>query len=151
MILIVCKDDEKALEKIAKDSVKANPNVFGKVFFAYKDPLQNLGINENLYIIAHGAFKDASGNPVIGDKNEDFYVNGIELWMNIKGIFPVKYLANVYVDACESADHDSRVFSFIEVFYTQFALSNNGMVFGKNGASSGLIPTPGNPKWIPAT
>lgn len=75
MILIVCKDDEKALEKIAKDSVKANPNVFGNVFFAYKNPLPNLGINENLFIIAHGAFKDASRNPVIGVKMK------ISTWM----------------------------------------------------------------------
>lgn len=57
--------------------------------------------------------------------------------MNIKGIFPVKYLADVYVDACESADYDSSIFSFIEVFYNQFVLGNSGMVFGKNGASSG--------------
>lgn len=150
MIIIVCKDDEKSLKKIADASIKNNAAVFGTVFTVFDSKIPQLKPNENLFLIAHGAFDDDSGNPVIGDQSKDFFVNGIELWGNIHELFPANYSANVYIDACESADHDNEVFSFIEVFYSQFNIENNGMVYGKNGASSGQIALPEDTVWVAA-
>lgn len=149
MIIIVCTDDAQLIS-IAQASIKKYPQVFGDAYLIYKDTIPSLEKNENLFVIAHGAFNDASGNPVIGDKQKDFYVNGIEFWTNIHTIFPSGYSGNVYIDACESADHDGEVFSFIEVFHSQFNVKFNGKVYGKNGATSGLISLPSDSAWKPA-
>jgi hypothetical protein len=149
MIIIVCTDD-KQLEEIASASSQKYFDVFGNYFNAFDKEIPILQSSENLFIIAHGAFDGDEGNPVIGDKKKGFYVNGLELWENLKKIFPVNYTGNVYIDACESADHDNSVFSFIEVFYSQYNLKFTTMVFGINGASSGLIALPANKKWRPA-
>ena len=150
MIIIICTDDSK-LEKIAKQSAQQNPAIFGSIYRAFTDKLPTLGKNEHLFIIAHGAYAGDEGNPIIGDEREGFYVNGIELWKNLKGIFPKNYLANVYIDACESADHKSGTFSFAEVFFSQINVDfHKTKVYGKKGASAGLIALPGDQTWIQA-
>jgi len=151
MILVVCTDDPKLL-KIAQDSRGSNLAVFGEVKKIFADPLPQLKAGENLFIIAHGAYKGDDNNPVIGDKSKDFYINAVDLFENIKSIFPKNYSGSVYVDACEAADHDEETFSFIEVFLTQIqAVHGNTQVYGRNGAASGRIPLPSDPKWRRAT
>jgi hypothetical protein len=151
MILVVCTDDPK-LMTVAQKSAQKNPKIFGNVYQAFKDKVPAIGANENLFVIAHGAFKDAkTGGPVIGDKEQDFIVDGAELWENIKGIFPENYKANIYIDACESADKDEYVISFIELFFTRINIQlNTSMVYGRNGTSSGLIAVPTDKGWVSA-
>ena len=150
MIIILSQDDLVQLRAIAQASVQQNPGVFGDIY-PIGSPIPPLGLNENLFVIAHGAFDDASGNPVIGDENEGYILDGLELWDNLQGIFPQNYTGNVYIDACESADHNNEVFSFIEVFYSQTDIHlPNTSVFGVNGDSAGTIDLPGDPSWVQA-
>ena len=149
-MIIICCTDDPGLRQIAIASASSSPNTFGQIYQIFKGQIPQLGLRENLFIIAHGAFADRSGNPVIGDKdmNRPFALNGIELWENTKGIFPAGYSGNVYVDACESADHDKVVFSFIEVLYSQINLHfPRTMVYGRNGSQGGLIPLPTSNTW----
>ncbi|HYE75899.1 MAG TPA: hypothetical protein VEF04_21320 [Blastocatellia bacterium] len=149
MIIIVCTDDPK-LEVIAKGSSESNPEVYGKYYKVF-GTIPKLGKHENLFIIAHGAYKGDDRNPVIGDKRQAFYVNAVELYLNIKRIFPVEYDGNVYVDACESADHDEETFSFIEALLTQIQVDHSDTdVYGRNGTASGLIPLPNARGWVKA-
>jgi hypothetical protein len=149
-MIIICCTDDPSLRQIAINSAASSANTFGQIYQIFKGQIPQLGLKENLFIIAHGAFADKSGNPVIGDKDmrRPFALNGIELWQNINGIFPAGYSGNVYIDACESADHDDQVFSFIEVFYTQVNLHfPRTMVYGRNGSPGGLISLPTSNAW----
>jgi len=146
MIIIVCTDDPQ-LVQIAQNSSQQNPGVFGNYFQVF-NPIPQLGQGEDLFIVAHGAYEGDDGNPVIGDENLAFYVNAVELWENIQTIFPQYYNGNVYIDACEAADHDENTFSFSEVFNTQIqAMFGATQVFGRNGAVAGAIPLPTSAGW----
>lgn len=149
-MIIICCTDDPGLRQIAISSSASSPNTFGQIYQIFKGQIPQLGLNENLFIIAHGAFADKSGNPVIGDKDmqRPFALNGIELWENIRNIFPPGYSGNIYIDACESADHDDEVFSFIEVLYSQVNLYlPRTMVYGRNGSPGGLISLPTSNAW----
>lgn len=150
MILVVCTDDPD-LEAIAHASAKAHPNVFGKVHRVFTEVPQ-LARDEALFIIAHGAKDGDDGNPVIGDERQDFFVNAVELYENLKSIFPKGYRGSVYIDACESADHKRGAFSFAEVFKAQIQEDHGGVrVFARHGTVDGLIPLPGSPGWEEAS
>ena len=147
MIIIVCTDDE-SLVRIAQKTSQSNPSVYGKYYKAFKDKIPVIGSQENLFIIAHGAYHGDDGNPVIGDETNAFYVNAVDFYKNIKGIFPDGYSGNVYIDACESADHEEETFSFTEVFKAQIQRDHgNTEIFGRNGCISGMIPLPGDSRW----
>ncbi len=144
MIIIVCTDDPQ-LEKIAQKSIKKYPGVFGDYYKVFDEDIPVLDANEDLFIIAHGAFEGDDGNPVIGDKSVEraFYLNALGLLQNIGNIFPAFYSGDIYVDACESADHNDYTFSFIEVLQAQIQTRYDSNVYGKNGSPSGLIDPPG--------
>ncbi|MFI8417202.1 hypothetical protein ACQKDS_12235 [Serratia sp. NPDC078593] len=153
MILVVCTDDSNLIS-VANRSILKYPLVYGQRYQVFHDDLPMLKADENLFIIAHGAFLGDNGLPVIGDgdTNRDFYINGNTLYQSLASKFPPDYVGNVYIDACESADNTEEMLSFAETFYVYFAVDHqNSGVFGINGASSGLIPLPDNPKWIPVT
>ncbi|TQI82337.1 hypothetical protein FHU10_2694 [Serratia fonticola] len=151
MILIVCTDDD-SLVTIANRSIIKNPLTFGLHYQVFQELLPPLAKYENLFIIAHGAFLGDNGMPVIGDQEEDFYLNGSTLYQSIAAIIPGDYQGNVYIDACESADNTEEMLSFAETFYVYFRDKHkDSHVFGVNGCSSGLIPLPDDPKWIPVT
>lgn len=150
MILIVCTDDAN-LTAIAQHSANGNPAVFGHYYQAFGHQVPLLGVHEDLFIIAHGAYHGDDGNPVIGDQAAAFYVNAVELYQNIAHIFPQGYTGNVYIDACESADGTAYTFSFTEVFLTQIHVHfGQTAVYGRNGAAGGLIPLPGSAGWVRA-
>ena len=151
MIIIYCQDDQN-LVGIAQQSSQAHFATFGNYYQIFIAPIPQLGVNEDLFIIAHGAFDGDNNVPVIGDQAAAFYTNGVELWENIQSIFPQNYTGSVYVDACESADHDEETFSFTEVFMTQIqATYGASEVYGRNGTVAGMIPLPTDPQWVQAT
>lgn len=147
MIIIICTDDEY-LVKIARNSTGRNPGIFGPYYEIFKRRLPDLREDENLFIIAHGAFKGDENLPVIGDKKKAFYLHGRDLLTNLAPIFPDKYKGDIYIDACESAISTKDVLSFISSFYyTLYETLPNSKVFGIKGTSEGLIPLPTNDKW----
>lgn len=144
MIIVVCTDD-RHLVNVAERSRASSPDIFGKVYQVFHDTVPQLGDDEPLFIIAHGAMEGDDGNPVIGDRAHAFYVNAVELHLNIANAFPARYRGGIYIDACESADHTEETFSFAEAFKTQVQRRHGGVrVFGRNGTAGGLIPRPGN-------
>jgi len=147
MIIVVCTDDPK-LTKIAEASARSAPNVFGNVYRVFGKSIPRLGADEHLFLVAHGAKKGDDNNPVIGSKTNAFYVNAVDLYKNISGLFPAGYQANIYVDACESADNDDSTFSFTEALKTQVRVNHGKTrLFGRNGAVSGLVPQPAAKGW----
>lgn len=150
MILIVCTDDP-ALVKIAHDSSQGHLQIFGNYYQIYSKQIPTLQANENLFIIAHGAYHGDEGDPVIGDKRNAFYVNAADLSLNLQSIFPKDYMGRIFVDACESADFDKDTVSFIEmlnaVLYDRYPAVE---VYGRNGTAKGQIPLPGYPGWTRA-
>lgn len=151
MIIIVCTDDP-ALAGIAQNSHASAPAMFGNVYQAFAH-IPALGVNENLFVIAHGAYKGNDGNPVIGDQNaaRAFEVNAVDFYKNIHGIFPAGYTGNVYIDACQGADYSKGAFSFAEVFLAQIRVTHGQTrVFSKKGDSGGNILPAGNAGWTQA-
>lgn len=148
MILVVCTDDP-GLIAIARECTRLNQPVYGQTHQIFRGQLPALGQNENLFIIAHGAFRGDGNNPVIGDEQEAFYVNGVELYVNLSPIIPPNYRGRVYIDACESATNNAYTFSFSEVFKSQIQPNRNPAprVFGRNGTVGGLIPLPDANGW----
>lgn len=149
-MIVVCTDD-LSLMAVAQETSALSSDVYGSYYQAYSVRIPPVGDNENLFIIAHGAFEGDEDKPVIGDERNAFYVNGEELYVNIKDTFPDNYSGNVYIDACESADSDMYTYSFAESFKRQIQHDHpNADVFGRNGKVSGLIPPPDDPKWTKA-
>lgn len=150
MILVVCTDD-KALLAMAQKQSREYPEVFGQCYQVFK-AVPSLGVGEDLFITAHGAYEGDDGNPVIGDKKNAFYINAVELWQALEACFPKSYSGRVYISACESSDHGED-FSFAEVFEAQLhgARSKAGPVYGQKGAVGLRIPFPNDPGWIAAT
>ena len=149
MILVVCTDDPNLLH-IAVQSSNAHPQVFGHPYQVFVNPMPVLGQNEALFVIAHGAMRGDDGNPVIGDEDmrRAFYLNAVQLYQGLQDRFPAGYAANVYIDACESSDHDEDTFSFAEAFKSQVQPGRPLVrVFGRNGVAAGLIPLPGSAGW----
>lgn len=148
MILVVCTDDPALVGQAQAQSL-AHPGVFGQTYQVFT-AVPNLGLNENLFVIAHGAYRGDDNNPVIGDHNAAFYVNAVELWENIQGIVPGHYTGSVYISACESGDHVRGSFSFAEVFSAQLRghRADAGYAYGQNGAVVGPIPNPDDPSWV---
>lgn len=149
MIIIACTDDPELVD-IAKKSILNEPEVFLSYYKVFHGAIPLLGQDEDLFIIAHGAFQGDEGRPVIGDQDAGraFYLNGEQCYLNLSSIFPQGYSGRVFVDACESADSSRAVDSFITTLQVQFLVNSfNTQVYGINGESAGLIPLPDNPKW----
>lgn len=150
MIIIVCTDDD-SLVRIARNASRSNYRIFGAHYQVFEAPIPQLLPNEDLFIIAHGAYQGDDGNPVIGDKQNALYLNARVLYHNIVPILPADYSADIYIDACESADRDPETLSFCEGFKDRLAAAGIDVrVFGKNGASSGELATPDAPGWVEA-
>src|SRR3569832_1774600 len=150
MIIVVCTDDPSLIQ-IAQESIIANPGIFGNLYQIYQGLIPQLGVNENLFVIAHGAYQGDDGNPVIGSEANAFYVNAVDFYTNISNLIPAGYNGNVYIDACEAANHNASTFSFIEVFQTQIQVDHgNVRVFGRNGKVGGMIPLPNSSGWTQA-
>ncbi len=150
MIIVVCTDDP-ILGNVARQQAQINQVIFGQCYQVFTDAIPQIGQRENLFISAHGAYRGDDGNPVIGDSRNAVYVNAVELYENIREIFPVGYQANVYISSCESSDYARGSFSFSEVFKAQLqARHSNTRVYGQHGAVALQIPLPNDLGWVQA-
>lgn len=153
MILSVCRDDLKGTWEVARCSLHAHPDVFHSAHLVFESEVPMLGVNEDLYVIAHGASIGDEGKPVIGDAHDALYLDAATFWENVKNIFPEGYQASIYVSACESADPGPGLdFSFTEMFavYVKSERSMNCRVYGHKGSVGGEIPLPDEDLWIEA-
>lgn len=151
MLLILALDDPN-LRVVATNSRNANPAAFGAVIVAWEQPVPMLGINENLFVIAHGASVGDDGGPVIGDATQAHWVDPRSFAAMLLPSIPQGYTGSVFVSACQSADPPNGAFSFTEVFKA-FLLDDRprlGGVYGQHGLVVGLVPPPGSPAWVRA-
>jgi hypothetical protein len=149
MILFLCNDDALAWNAVAP---QAGP-VFGNAYQLIQNGMPQLGVNENLFIVAHGLPGE------IGNQNGMLAWNALELWNyltnttpNDRGgsLFPAGYAGNIYVWACYPANITRRDrLSFIENFhaFSRVGLPNSS-VYGVAGAVGFAIAPPGNSAWI---
>ncbi len=148
MIIVVCTDDP-GLEGITMLSANKHPGVFGDVYKVYDRRIPPLKEKENLFILAHGAFRGDEGKPIIGDQSEDFYISAGALAVSTRHLYPNGWTGNVYVDACYSAMEDEELLSFARLLAYPLAEINASVrVSGRQGLSSGLIALPGDSGWI---
>ncbi|QSO52091.1 hypothetical protein JZ785_25645 [Alicyclobacillus curvatus] len=151
MIIVVSTDDKK-LKTVAENLSKTQSAVYGSCYQAWGGTaIPQLGVNENLFVTAHGAYEGDDNNPVIGDGKKAHYVNAVDFYNNIKSIFPQNYAGAVYISACEAADHSDEDFSFAEAFRNQIDVHHNVRVFGQKGSVGYTIPLPSSSQWVEAT
>ena len=147
MIIVVCTDDP-GLIGIARASERNNSKAFGVVHRVFDKVISQLKPDENLFIIAHGAFEGDEDKPVIGDKVHDFFLPAGALFESIRHLFPPGYKGRIFIDACESAKDDEATMSFAELFYYLCAFDHlKTSVSGRNGLASGLIATADDMGW----
>ncbi len=151
MILVVCTDDDD-IEVVAERLAHTQPAIYGACYKVFRSTVPVLGRAENLFLTAHGAYVGDDGNSVIGDSHEAFYLNAVDGFENLAGIFPRGYSGNVYISACESSDRARGGFSFAEVFKARLAAAHAsaGKVYGQHGGVGLTIPAPGDRGWIEA-
>lgn len=152
MILVVCTDDAKLLNEAIRQSSQYT-RIFGKCYkLKFEGNLPpKLDVSENLFVTAHGSYKWEMENSVIGDKEDtNYYFNGVKFYDRINNLFPENYNGNVYISACESADHLFNFFSFIEVLKSQIDVDYNVSVYGQKGEVGYTIPYPKDSIWIKA-
>lgn len=141
-MIIVASPNDQTIINIAQNQSANNVNTYGNTY-VMGNSIPQLGPNENLFIIGHATPRGDSNLPELGDANGAFAVDGQELYGNLEPIFPAGYAADVYIDACSSANWGRGGFSFIELFKSQIAPVFNGVrVFGRLGEVSGNIPDP---------
>lgn len=149
MILFLCNDDAVYWATVAN---QAGP-VFGAAYQFIQPGMPQLGVNENLFIAAHGLPGE------IGNENGALGYNALELWNyltntvpNSRGgsLFPAGYSGNIYVWACYPANITRRDrLSFIENFHAFSRPSlRNSSVYGTSGEVNFAIAPPGNAVWI---
>jgi hypothetical protein len=149
VIITVCTDDD-ALLKAAKEASLAQPEVFGGSYRVFGKQIPMLGEKENLFLSAHGVYDGDDNNPVIGDKANALFLNGVQAFQALEGLFPPNYSGNVYISACEAADHADDDFSFAEVFKAQLqqARPQAGNVYAQAGSVGLRIPLPTDKGWV---
>ncbi|MHB8531958.1 MAG: hypothetical protein ACYDC2_04480 [Solirubrobacteraceae bacterium] len=149
MIVAVCTDDD-ALVACAQEAAQQQPVVFGRCYRVFDRQIPVLGLEEPLFISAHGAYRGDENNPVIGDRDADLYLDGVTALRELRRLFPVGYRGSVYISACEAADHSNDDFSFAEVFKAQLqgALPQAGPVYAQQGVVGLRVPPPNDPAWI---
>jgi hypothetical protein len=142
-MIIVASPSDAGIIATARAQSNNWPDIYGDTYILGQDQLPPLEAGENLFVIAHGIAKGASGVAEIGEQSGAFYVNGLEFWDNLKGIFHSLYSGDIYIDACFSANVAYDNFSFIEVLKakTDGALTDVD-IFGRFGRIGGDIPDP---------
>ncbi|MDQ3935248.1 MAG: hypothetical protein M3340_11545 [Actinomycetota bacterium] len=160
MIISVCNDDQD-VDRIGRHSARHDSATFGAFYPVGRTPPQ-LGAAENLFIIGHGAHRNAGdgANPVIGNRGRGITLNGVELVEHLLGlpngltggvnVFPNGYTGNLYVYACETADFADGALSLAEVVTNtlQSALNNDSVAFGQSGSvDCSWLPGPNDHSW----
>lgn len=149
MIIAICTDDAE-VNRVARNAAASAPAIFGAHFDIYAQNIPDLGVDEDLFIVAHGVAVGDENSPVIGSEANDFYLTARDLNSNLH-IFPNGYRGNIYISACESALAGEGGTSFIEEFSAIFQQSfARSLVFGHIGAIRGALPQPGDRSWLQA-
>ena len=150
MIVAACTDDPM-VETIARTAAEWQFDVFGRWYKVYHEKIPDLGVTENLFIVAHGAAFGDEGQPVIGSKANAFYLTARDLNKNLT-IFPNGYSGCVYVYACLSAVPGAGGLSFVEAYKQIIGPSFPKMTaWGQTGKPSGPLPLPTDKSWIEAS
>ena len=151
MIVVASPKDHTIIQRSQRQS-QLSHDIFGDTYVMGTDQIPQLGLNENLFIIGHGIKKGDSGLAEIGDEEGGLSMSGDELFDNLYPVFPAGYAADVYIDACESANVSRGEFSLIELFHTKIAnIFKDVRVFGHTGEICGDILPPGDPRWREST
>lgn len=147
MILVVCTDDPMLMDIAAQASV-GNHAVFGAPYQVFAGVVPQLGVAENLFILAHGAKEGDDGNPVIGDRNNALFLNAVQLYQQTELLFPRGYRGGVYVSACESYDPGVNSLSFAEMLVNVMQADHGAVrVYGHRGGVAGPLPVPESRTW----
>ncbi len=155
MLITVCTDDDRLVETADRQAAR-EPHIYGRCYHAFAGQIPQLGVAENLFVTAHGAFEtnDVSPpQPVIGDNSRDLYLTAADLYDNIQSLFPAGYTGSIYISACESADPGGpAALSFAQALL--IALDAGGRrgvaVYGHHGAVGLRTPPPNDPGWVKA-
>jgi hypothetical protein len=155
MLITVCTDDDELIQA-AMQQARTQPRIYGACFRGFEDQFPVLGVTEDLFVTAHGAFEtdDVSPRqPVIGDKTHALYLTGAELLANLLPIVPQGYTGRIYISACESADPGGpAALSFADRLL--IALRSQGLggvaVYGHKGAVGLNTPPPNSSQWVRA-
>ncbi len=147
MIIAACTDDPM-VERIAEQASERDPAAFGSRYKVFDDQIPDLAKDEDLFIVAHGAAYGDENQPVIGSKENDFYLTARDLNANLQ-IFPEGYAAGVYIYACESAAKGNAEFSFVGAYKNIVGPSFPGLtVWGQVGKPGGPLPDADDPSWV---
>lgn len=148
-MIIVASPADQTIIKTARNQSYNFPGIYGETYVMGGDKeIPKLAPEENLFVIGHGIEKGGSGVAEIGDASGAFAVDGLELWDNLKAIFPDMYSGDIFVDACKSANFAEDNFSLIEVLKTQVDVAFTDVdVFGRYGDVGGPIPGPTEEGW----
>ncbi|MBZ6377819.1 hypothetical protein B5C34_02960 [Pacificimonas flava] len=150
MIIAVCTDDPM-IENVAREASQSNHATFGDWHRVFDDPLPDLGKDEDLFIVAHGAAFGDENQPVIGSEANDFYLTARDLNSNLH-IFPEGYSGGVYVSACESAAPGANGLSFVQSYMRIIGPSFPNMTaWGHRQSLGGPLPPPGDSSWTQAS
>lgn len=150
MIIAACTDDP-TVQRIAQNATQSDPGVFGNWYKVFAGNIPDLGANEDLFIVAHGAAIGDEGQPVIGSQSNHFYLTARDLNANLH-VFPIGYSGSVYVYACQSALNGKAEVSFVDQFHSLIDQSFPGVeVYGQTGSPGGPLPGPHSASWTPAT
>lgn len=150
MIIAVCTDDAEILQ-VAQRASAQNPGAFGNAYRVFGQNIPNVGLNEDLFIVAHGARNDpAAHEPVIGnaDAGDATWLSAQNLVDNLRDIIPRGYDGSVYISACEVTQGGIAEFSFVELLPRPLRnlAGNEVVVFGDSNAA-GDLPLPGDARW----
>lgn len=150
MILAVCTDDLKNTFQVGQQALAEHRDVFLSCYRVFSEtPVPQLGVNESLFVIAHGA-SNVGGKPMIGDQRDAMVLDAATFWENLKEIIPPEYESDIYVIACQSADPaPSDDFSFAEYLAALVKIdrSVNCRVFGRKGNIPAVVPLPTDSIW----
>ncbi len=146
MIIAVCTDDPM-VDGIARTAATSNHAIFGDWYKVFDDNIPDLGKDEDLFIVAHGAALGDEGQPVIGSKSNAFYLTARDLNSNLH-IFPSGFSGGVFVYACLSAVKGATGLSFVETYLKIIGPSfPNLTAWGQTGKPFGPLPAPQDPSW----
>jgi hypothetical protein len=149
MILVLCNDDVNILN----NAVAQQGGLFGNVQNFINNHTPQLGVNENLFITAHGIQGE------IGNANGELGYNATELWNYLtnvtpngsgRSLFPVGYSGNIYFSCCYSANIVRRDrLSFIENFHALLRVTlRSTNVYGNLGSIGYPILQPNSNQWV---
>ncbi|TCL76090.1 hypothetical protein [Rhizobium sp. BK251] len=149
MIIAACTDDPM-VEDIARTASEGNHATFGDWYKVFDKHIPDLGVRENLFIVAHGAAFGDENQPVIGSKSNDFYLTARDLNANLK-IFPKDYSGGVFVYACLSAVPGAGGLSFVQAYKKIIGPSFPHLTaWGQTGKPKGPLPGPSDKSWTRA-